>query len=53
VTYTPNAGFAGQDSFSYFVSDGHDHTTAGSVTITVSGSGQPGNNRIYLPLIRR
>jgi hypothetical protein len=41
VTYTPNAGFAGQDSFSYFVSDGHDHTTAGSVTVAVYGPGGP------------
>jgi hypothetical protein len=51
VTYTPNVGFAGQDSFSYFVSDGHGNTTAGSVTVTVGG--QPGSNTIYLPLVRR
>ena len=37
VTYTPKAGFAGQDSFSYFVSDGHGNTTAGSVTVIVGG----------------
>src|SRR5262245_33640501 len=37
VTYTPNVGFAGQDSFSYFISDGHGHTTAGSVTVVVGG----------------
>ena len=34
-SYLPNAGFYGQDSFSYFVSDGHGHTTAGSVTVTI------------------
>ena len=39
VTYTPNAGFAGTDSFSYFVSDGQGNTTAGSVTVTVNGPG--------------
>lgn len=54
VTYTPNAGFAGQDSFSYFVSDGHGNTTAGSVTVTVNGpGGPPASNRIYLPLLIR
>jgi Bacterial Ig domain len=51
VTYTPNVGFAGQDSFSYFVSDGHGHTTAGSVTVTVGG--QLRGYVIYLPLVRR
>jgi hypothetical protein len=53
VTYTPNAGFAGEDSFSYFVSDGHGNTTAGSVTVTIIGDGQPGSNTIYLPLVRK
>jgi hypothetical protein len=51
VTYTPNAGFAGQDNFSYFVSDGRGNTTAGSVTVTVGD--QLGSNTIYLPLARR
>lgn len=41
VTYTPNAGFAGEDSFSYFVSDGKGNSAAGSVTITVNGPGGP------------
>ena len=51
VTYTPNVGFAGQDSFSYFVSDGHGNTTAGSVTVIVGG--QLRGHVIYLPLVRR
>jgi hypothetical protein len=51
VTYTPNVGFAGQDSFSYFVSDGHGNTTAGSVTVIVGG--QLSGHVIYLPLVRR
>lgn len=51
VTYTPNAGFAGQDSFSYFVSDGHGNTAAGSVTVTVTGSDS--RAKLYLPLIQR
>jgi hypothetical protein len=54
VTYNPNVGFTGQDSFSYFVSDGQGHTTAGSVTVNVGGSGgPPGSNKIYLPLVRK
>jgi hypothetical protein len=51
VTYTPNVGFAGQDSFSYFVSDGHGNTTAGSVTVIVGG--QLRGHVIYLPVLRR
>jgi Bacterial Ig domain len=51
VTYTPIAGFAGQDRFSYFVSDGHGHTTAGSVTVIVGGRLQ--GYLFFLPLLRR
>jgi Bacterial Ig domain len=51
VTYTPNVGFAGQDSFSYFVSDGHGNTTAGSVTVVVGG--QLSGHVVYLPVLRR
>ena len=51
VTYTPNPTFAGQDSFSYFVSDGHGNTTAGSVTVVVGG--QLSGHLIYLPVVRR
>jgi VCBS repeat-containing protein len=36
VTYTPNAGFSGDDSFTYTVSDGNPGGyTAGTVTVTV------------------
>ncbi|MFN8489605.1 MAG: cadherin-like domain-containing protein [Caldilineaceae bacterium] len=41
VTYTPNAAFVGNDSFSYFVSDGKGGTAAGSVTVAVNGPGGP------------
>ena len=34
VTYTPNAGFHGEDSFTYTASDGV-HSVAGSVSVTV------------------
>src|SRR5262245_15940924 len=36
VTYTPNAGFFGSDSFTYTVSDGHGGTDTASVTVTVN-----------------
>ncbi|GAA0544346.1 hypothetical protein GCM10010172_27390 [Paractinoplanes ferrugineus] len=38
VTYAPVDGFAGQDSFSYTVSDGHGGTATATVTITVAAA---------------
>jgi len=35
VSYTPNAGFTGTDSFTYVVTDGHGGTTSGTVDVTV------------------
>jgi hypothetical protein len=35
-TYTPSAGFAGADSFTYTVSDGRGGTSVGTVAVTVS-----------------
>jgi hypothetical protein len=35
VTYTPNTGYTGSDSFSYTASDGNGGTATGTVTITV------------------
>ncbi len=40
VTYTPNAGFVGIDTFTYTVSDGLDSSTA-TVTITVNSEHAP------------
>jgi hypothetical protein len=37
VTYTPNAGFSGSDSFGYSVSDGNGGVASASVTVTVNG----------------
>ncbi|MEJ7838721.1 MAG: Ig-like domain-containing protein [Thermomicrobiales bacterium] len=34
-TYTPNAGFSGEDSFTYTLSDGQGGTAVGTMTITV------------------
>ncbi len=38
ILYTPNQGFVGLDSFTYIISDGHDHTSSSVVSITVEGS---------------
>ncbi|PID48466.1 MAG: hypothetical protein CR991_11680 [Proteobacteria bacterium] len=35
VVYTPNAGYAGSDSFSYTIKDGNGNTANGTVNITV------------------
>lgn len=45
ITYTPNAGFAGTDTFTYVVSDGIDNAdTEGTVTVTVNASAGPTAN---------
>jgi VCBS repeat-containing protein len=36
VTYAPNAGFAGVDSFTYTVADGHGGTSTATVSVTVA-----------------
>ena len=51
VAYTPQVNFVGNDSFSYFVSDGKGGVATGSVTIAVGGSG--GEELLYLPIIRQ
>ncbi|MGH1563557.1 Ig-like domain-containing protein [Mumia sp. DW29H23] len=43
VTYTPKAGFFGEDSFTYTVSDGTDSAT-GTVTVTVNEVEEPPTN---------
>jgi hypothetical protein len=46
VHYTPVVGFAGNDTFSYTINDGHGGTAAATVTITVKAapSTDPGSN---------
>jgi large repetitive protein len=36
ILYTPTAGYAGSDSFSYTISDGHGGTSTATVTVTVT-----------------
>jgi uncharacterized protein YdeI (BOF family) len=36
VTYTPNSGFTGADSFNYTISDGNGSTDTATVTVTVT-----------------
>ena len=38
ITYTPAAGFVGNDSFAYVVSDGRGGTAGGTVAVTVSSA---------------
>ena len=38
ISYTPNAGFAGTDSFDYVVSDGNGGTDDATVTVTVEAA---------------
>ena len=39
VTYTPNTGFSGTDSFTYWISDGNGGSDSARVTVTVSATG--------------
>ncbi|HLZ77169.1 Ig-like domain-containing protein [Phenylobacterium sp.] len=41
VTYTPNAGYLGADSFTYIVSDGRGGTAIGTVSVTVRSNSAP------------
>lgn len=39
ITYTPDAGFTGNDSFSYTISDGNGGSSTAQVTVTVTPAG--------------
>ena len=40
ILFTPTAGFTGQATFQYTVSDGHGSTDTSTVTVTVGGTGE-------------
>lgn len=40
VTYTPNSGYVGQDSFTYTISDGFGGTSSATVTVTMTSNNQ-------------
>jgi hypothetical protein len=42
LTYTPNPGFAGTDTFTYTVNDGMDYSPPGTVTVQVAAAGVTG-----------
>ncbi len=46
-TYTPNAGAAGVDSFTFNVSDGQLDSNVATITVTI------GNPKLWLPLIKK
>ncbi len=41
VSYKPNPGFTGTDSFTYTIDDGHGHTATATVNVTVIPGNQP------------
>jgi hypothetical protein len=41
VTYTPDAGFVGSDSFDYSIDDGYGGTASATVSVTVTAQNQP------------
>jgi chitinase len=56
VSYTPNAGFTGTDSFTYVVSDGRGGTATGTVTVGVSAPAPPAApsawpSRVFAPYV--
>ncbi len=46
VTYTPDAGFSGTDTFTYTVTDPEGNTDTGSVTVTVGTDPDPGSDPV-------
>ena len=51
VTYTPNVGFTGTDSFTFSASDGAAESSPATVTITVTGPGGGGDEACANPIV--
>lgn len=51
ITFTPNSGFSGTDSFAYSISDGHGATSTATVTVNVRPSATASLNVVYGPLV--
>ena len=51
LTYTPNPGFFGPDSFTFKANDGELDSNIATVTITVTEKDEPSTSLIFLPLI--
>ncbi len=53
LTYTPNPGFTGTDSFTFVANDGKVDSTSATVTLQVTAPPAPGDKQVYLPLVAR
>lgn len=53
ILYTPKAGYAGADTFTYTVSDGFGGEVTGTVTVLVGGGNTSGQSTLYLPIVNR
>ncbi|GEM_PF-814795 len=50
ITYTPDTGFTGQDTFTYTVTDGS-NTRVGNVVVDVGGGPSTPQQTLFLPLV--
>ena len=48
VTYTPNTGYTGSDTFTYTISDGNGGTDTATVTMTINASGGGGGGGVVV-----
>lgn len=53
ITYTPNAGFVGTDSFEYTLRDSAGTASSARVTVSVTAAGEGPRVLLYLPITRK